>query len=175
MSSPHMLSLPVPWLVALPMASCLCSASVTSYNFCQQPSAQPCPRHGCAGLYSTTWLQTSVSPPGWEPTQPLALRSVRLADAVVKDFITSPPPLMPGLSHDVDLLDSCPDPMELSGEPQDFGATPAASSRNVNIFGGRPCRSCPPVPHWCSSQTQSAMPPPVWHGREELPGGHRGA
>ena len=64
---------------------------------------------------------------------------------MVKDFITSPPPLMPGLNHDVDLLDSCPDPMELSGEPQDFSAIPAASYRNVNIFGGCPCHSCLPV------------------------------
>ena len=81
----------------------------------------------------------------WEPACPLALTPARLADAVVKDFITSPPPLMPGLNHDVDLLDSCPDPMELSGEPQDFSAIPAASSRNVNIFGGCPCRSGRPV------------------------------
>ena len=78
-------------------------------------------------------LQTSV--PSREPTQPMALMSGRLADAVVKDFITSPQPLMPGISHDVDLLDACPDPMELSDEPQDFSAIPAASSHNVNIFG----------------------------------------
>ena len=82
------------------------------------------------------------------------LTSVWLADAVVKDFITSPPPLMPGLNHDVDLLDSCPDPMELSGEPQDFSAIPAASSRNVNIFGGRPCRSCPPASPVLTADTQ---------------------
>ena len=97
---------------------------------------------------------------GREPNQPLALTSIQLAEAVVKDFITSPPPLMPGLKHDVDLLDSCPDPMELSGEPQDFSAIPAASSRNVNIFGGCPCRVCP-LPHWRSLQIQSTQTRPL--------------
>ena len=73
---------------------------------------------------------------------------------MVKNFISSPPPLMPGLSHDVDLLGSCPDPMELSGEPDDFSAIPAASSRNVNIFGAPSLPRLLPMYRCCLPQMQ---------------------
>ncbi|CAL5222836.1 g5260 [Coccomyxa viridis] len=54
------------------------------------------------------------------------------ADAVVKDFIASPPALMPDLAPDADLLDSCPDGLSLAAESL---AIPHSSSRNIIMFG----------------------------------------